>query len=108
MKAEFFKNALNLSVEELVEVSKVKAKLNEIVQGDVRISEVKAGFKCLEVEIWSYPDNLTFRVKEDATTFLYTSVGLIRLNDEIGEVILKTIKEKQEKEEFICVKLLPL
>lgn len=43
MKTENFRNALNLSAEELVEVSKVKAKLNEIAQGDVRISEVRAG-----------------------------------------------------------------
>lgn len=108
MKTDFFKNALNLSVEELVEVHKIKINLNEIIEKKVRISEVKAGFKCLEVEICSFPDNRTFRVEEDTTTFLYTSVGLIRVNNEIGEVILQAIREKQEKEEFICVKLLPL
>ena len=108
MKTENFRNALNLSAEELVEVSKVKAKLNEIARGDVRISEVRAGFQFLDVEIYDYPKNCTFRVKEDVSISVHTSIGLVDVGREIGKIILNAIKEKQEKEEFINVKLLPL
>lgn len=108
MKTENFRNALNLSAEELVEVSKVKAKLNEIAQGDVRISEVRAGFQFLDVEIYDYPKNCTFRVKEDVSISVHTSIGLVEVGTEIGKIILNAIKEKQEKGEFINVKLLPL
>lgn len=108
MKTENFRNALTLSADELVEVSKVKAKLNEIARGDARISEVRAGFQFLDVEIYDYPKNCTFRVKRDANISVHTSIGLVEVGTEIGEIILNAIKEKQEKEEFINVKLLPL
>lgn len=108
MKTEFFKNALELSVEELAEASKIKAQLTEIVENEIRINVVRTGFKFLEVEIYNFPKNCTFRIEEDKSTYVHTSIGIVKINNEIGEAIVKYIKAKQEKNEFINVQLMPL
>lgn len=108
MKEGFFENALKLSAEELAEICNIKAELTELMAEEKEIKEVRAGFQFLEVEIYNYPKNLTFKIEEDANTHIHTSVGLVRVGKEIGAIILKTIKEKQEKEKYINVKLLPL
>lgn len=108
MKTEIFRNALELSVEELEEIRKIKGCLAEITRKEVRIKEIRSGFRFFEIETYDYPKNHTFRIEEDKSTYINTSAGFVKINNEIGEVIYEAIKEKQEKEEFICVKLLPL
>lgn len=108
MKTEIFKNTLELSVKELTEVSGIKNSLTEIIEKKFCLNEVKAGFKALEVTIYKYPKDLTLRIEEDLKTYVHTSIGLIQVTSEIGDIIVKAIKEKQEKGEYIHVTLLPL
>lgn len=108
MKTENFKNALELSAEELAEAIKVKSKLKEITEEEIRFSEVRTGFKFMDIAIFDYPKNCVIRVNEDVSTYVHTSLGLVEVNKKIGEVLLNSIKEMQAKNEFINVKLLPL
>lgn len=106
---EIFKNALNLSAEELTEVGKIKDQLCKVIKKDFYINCVSAGFSFFEVSLYSsYMDCYTYRIMQDGTTYIHTILGLIQINDEIGEVILNEIRNRQLNDKFIDVKLLPL
>ena len=108
-KAEFFKNALNLSVEELTEAGKIKDQLCKVVEKNFNINSVSAGFSFLDVSLYfSYMNYYTYRIMQDGTTYIHTTLGLIQITNEIGEVILNEIRNRQLNNKFIDVKLLPL
>lgn len=108
-KAEIFKNALDLSADELVEVAKIKEHINRIVQKDLRLNHVKAGFSFLEVSVYTGYTDYTYRIMQDGTTYIHsTTVGLIQITSEVGEVLLNEIRDKQQNNKYIDIRLLPL
>ena len=111
-KAEIFKNALNLSAEELTEVAKIREHINRVLEKDLWINQVNAGFSYLEVSVYiNYTDFFyrTYRIMEDGTTYIHsTTVGLIQVTSEVGEVILNEIRDKQQNNKYLDIRLLPL
>ena len=108
MKTENFRNALNLSAEELAEAAKVQGQICRILEKDFNINFVGVGFSIFVVSVYTNYTDLVYRITQEGETYVNTSLGLVQITNEVGEVIIKVIKEKQEKEEFINVKLLPL
>ena len=108
-KAEIFKNALNLSAEELTEVAKIKEHINRIVEKDLRLNHVKAGFSFLEVSVYTGYTDYTYRIMQDGTTYVNgTTIGFIQVTSEVGEVLLNEIRDRQQNNKFIDIRLLPL
>ena len=108
-KAEILKNALNLSAEELTEVAKIKEHINRIVQKDLRLNHVKAGFSFLEVSVYTNYTDFVYRIMEDGTTYVNSPIaGLIQVTSEVGEVILNEIRDKQQNNKYLDIRLLPL
>lgn len=108
-KVEIFTNALNLSAEELTEVAKIKEHLNRIVEKDLRINQVKAGFSYLEVSVYTGYTDYTYRIMQDGTTYIHSAIiGFIQITSEVGEVLLNVIRNKQKNNEYMDIKLLPL
>ena len=108
-KAEIFRNALNVSAEELTEVSKIREHINRIVEKNLRLNHVKVGFSFLEVSVYvSYAD-YTYRIMQDGTTYIHsTTVGLIQITSEVGEVLLDEIRDRQQNNKYLDIRLLPL
>lgn len=108
-KAEIFRNALNLSVEELTEVAKIKEHINQIVKKDLRLNHVKAGFSFIEVSVYTNYTDYTYRIMQDGTTYINSlTVGLVQVTSEVGEVILNDIRDKQKNNKYIDIRLLSL
>lgn len=109
MKTEFFKNALDLSVEELTEVARIKEHINRIVEKDLRINHVNAGFSYLEVSVYTNYTDYIYRIMQDGITYINsTTVGLIQITSEVGEALLNEIRDKQQNNKYIDIRLLPL
>lgn len=110
MKAEtYFKIALKLSVEELAEVAKIREHINRIVEKDLRLNHVKAGFSFLEVSVYTDYTDYTYRIMQDGTTYINSlTAGLIQVTSEVGEVLLNEIRDRQQNNKFIDIRLLPL
>ena len=108
MKTENFRTALNLSAEELAEVARVQGQICRILEKDFNFNFVGVGFSFFEVSIYSNYTDLVYRITQEGETYVHTNLGLIQITNEVGEVLLNVIKEKQQNEEFINVKLLPL
>lgn len=109
MKTENFRNALNLSAEELVEVAKIKEHINRILEKDLILNHVKAGFPFLEVSVHTGYTDYTYRIMQDGTTYIYsTTVGLIQITSEVGEVLLNEIRDRQQNNKYLDIRLLPL
>lgn len=110
MKAEtYFKVALKLSVEELAEVAKIKEHINRIVEKDFRLNHVQVGFSFLEVSVYTGYTDYTYRIMQDGTTYINSlAAGLIQVTSEVGEVLLNVIRNKQENNEYMDIRLLPL
>ena len=108
MKTENFRNALNLSAEELAEVAKVQGQICRILEKDFNFNFVGVGFSFFEVSVYTNYTDLVYRITQEGETYVHTNLGLIQITNEVGEVLLNVIKEKQQNEEFINVKLLPL
>ena len=108
-KAETFTNALNLSAEELTEVAKIKEHINRIVEKDLRLNHIKAGFSFLEVSVYPGYTDYTYRIMQDGTTYVNGNIiGFIQITSEVGEVLLNVIRNKQKNNEYMDIKLLPL
>ena len=108
-KAEILKNALNLSAEELTEVAKIKEHINRIVEKDLRLNHVKAGFSFLEVSVYTGYTDYTYRIMQDGTTYVNgNTIGFIQVTSEVGEVLLNEIRDRQQNNKFIDIRLLPL
>lgn len=108
-KAEILKNALELSAEELTEVAKIKDHINRIVEKDLRLNHVKAGFSFLEVSVYTGYTDYTYRIMQDGTTYINgTTIGFIQVTSEVGEVLLNEIRDRQQNNKFIDIRLLPL
>ena len=108
MKTENFRTALNLSAEELAEVARVQGQICRILEKDFNFNFVGVGFSFFEVSIYSNYTDLVYRITQEGETYVHTNLGLIQITNEVGEVLLNVIKEKQQNEEFINVKILPL
>lgn len=109
MKTKIFKIALYLSVEELAEVSKIRNHINRIVEKDLRLNYVKAGFSFLEVSVYTGYTDYTYRIMQDGTTYIHsTTVGLIQITSEVGEVLLNEIRDRQQNNKYLDIRLLPL
>lgn len=108
MKKQCFKIALKLSAEELNEVIKVKEHLSRVLENDFRLNHIHAGFSFLEVCVYTNYTDCTYRIMQDGTTHIHTSLGLIQITNEVGEVLLNVIRNKQENNEYMDIKLLPL
>lgn len=108
MKTENFRTALNLSAEELAEVARVQGQICRILEKDFNFNFVGVGFSFFEVSVYSKYTDLVYRITQEGETYVHTNLGLIQITNEVGEVLLNVIKEKQQNEEFINVKLLPL
>ena len=108
-KAEIFKNALELSAEELTEVAKIREHINRILEKDLRLNHVKAGFPFLEVSVYTCYTDYTYRIMQDGTTYIHsTTVGLIQITSEVGEVLLNEIRDRQQNNKYLDIRLLPL
>ena len=107
-KAEIFKNALELSAEELTEVAKIKEHISRIVEKDLRLNHVRAGFSYLEVSVYTGYTDCIYRIMQDGTTYIHTSLGLIQITSEVGEVLLNEIRDKQQINKYLDIRLLPL
>lgn len=111
MKTENFRNALDLSAEELAEVAKVQGQICRILEKDFYINIVSVGFEYFVISVYTNCTECVYRIKQDGatvTTYVYTSLGLIQITNEVGEVILNVIRNMQQNDKFINVKLLPL
>lgn len=109
MKAKEIESALNLSALELDEVVKIKEHLVKIVAKDFYINHVRAGFAYLEISVRAKYTDYAYRVEQDGTTYIdNTLLGLIQVTSEVGEVLLNVIRNKQENNEYMDIKLLPL
>lgn len=108
-KAEIFKNALDFSAEELTEVAKIKEHINRIVEKDLRLNHVKAGFSFIEVSVYTGYTDYTYRIMQDGTTYVNgNTIGFIQVTSEVGEVLLNEIRDRQQNNKFIDIRLLPL
>ena len=108
-KAEIFANALNLSAEELTEVGKIRDHVDKIVEKDLILNHVQACFSFLEVSVYTNCTDYTYRIMQDGTTYIHSSIiGFIQITSEVGEVLLNVIRNKQKNNEYIDIKLLPL
>lgn len=108
-KAEIFKSALDLSAEELTEVAKIKEHINRIVEKDLRLNHVNAGFSFLEVSVYTGYTDYTYRIMEDGTTYVNSPIaGSIQVTSEVGEVLLNEIRDKQQNNKYLDIRLLPL
>lgn len=106
---EIFTNALNLSAEELTGVAKIKEHLCKIAEKDFKINHVSAGFAFLEVSVYTNYTDFVYRIMQDGTTYIHsTNVGLIQITSEVGEVLLNEIRDRQQNNKFIDIRLLPL
>lgn len=108
MKAEIFKSALDLSAEELTEVTKIKEHLCKVVALDFFINYVSAGFSFLEFSVHVNYTDYIYRVMQDGTTYIHSTVGLIQITSEVGEVLLNEIRYRQQNNKYLDIKLLPL
>lgn len=110
MKAEtYFKVALKLSVEELAEVAKIKEHIKRIVEKDLRLNHVKVGFSLLEVSVCTGYTDYTYRIMQDGTTYINSlTAGPIQVTSEVGEVLLNEIRDRQQNNKYIDIRLLPL
>ena len=109
MKAKIFKIALNLSAEELAEVVKIREHINRVLEKDLRINHVNAGFSFLEVSVYTGYTDYTYRIMQDGTTYVNSLIaGLIQVTSEAGEVILNEIRDKQQNNKYLDIRLLPL
>lgn len=108
MKTENFRGALNLDAEELAEVAKVQGQICRILEKDFNLNFVGVGFSFFEVSVYTNYTDLVYRIMQDGATYVHTSLGLIQIINEVGEVLLNEIREKQQNDKFINVKLLPL
>ena len=108
-KAEIFTNALNLSAEELTEVAKIREHINQILEKELRLNNIKAGFSFLEVSVHTNYTDYTYRIMQDGTTYIQSAIiGFIQTTSEVGEVLLGVIRNKQKNNEYMDIKLLPL
>lgn len=108
-KAEILKNALNLSAEELTEVAKIKEHISRIVEKNLRLNHVKAGFSYLEVSVYTNYAYYIYRIMQDGTTYINSLIiGLVEVTSEVGEVLLNEIRDKQQNNKYIDIRLLPL
>lgn len=108
-KSEILKNALELSAEELTEVAKIKEHINGIVEKDLRLNHVKAGFSYLEVSVYTNYADYIYRIMQDGTTYIHSDIiGFIQVTSEVGEVLLNEIRDRQRNNKFIDIRLLPL
>lgn len=108
-KAEILKNALELSAEELTEVAKIKEHISRIVEKDLILNHVKAGFSFLEVSVHTGYTDYTYRIMPDGTTYVNgTTIGFIQVTSEVGEVLLNEIRDKQKNNKYLDIRLLPL
>lgn len=109
MKAEIIKNALQLSIEELYEAMKIKEHLCKIVEKDFKINHVSVGFAFLEVSVYTGYTDYTYRIMQDGTTYVNSPIaGLIQVTSEVGEVLLNEIRDKQQNNKYLDIRLLPL
>lgn len=109
MKTENFKNALNLTAEELAEIIKIREHINRILEKDLRLNHVKAGFTFLEVSVYTCYTDYTYRIMQDGTTYIHSiTVGLIQITSEVGEVLLNEIRDRQQNNKYLDIRLLPL
>ena len=108
-KAEILKKALDLSAEELTEVVRIKEHIKRIVEKDLRLNHVKAGFSYLEVSVYTNYADYIYRIMQDGTTYVNgTTIGFIQVTSEVGEVLLNEIRDRQQNNKFIDIRLLPL
>lgn len=108
-KAEILKNALELSTEELTEVAKIKEHINRIVEKDLRLNHLKVGFSFFEVSVYTCYKDYTYRIMQDGTTYVNSTViGFVQVTSEVGEVLLNEIRDRQQNNKFIDIRLLPL
>lgn len=108
-KAEILANALNLSAEELTEVGKIRDHIDKILEKDLILNHVKAGFSFLEVSVYTNFADYTYRIMQNGTTYIHsTIIGFIQITSEVGEVLLNMLRNKQENNEYINLTLLPL
>lgn len=108
-KAEIFRNALNLSAEELTEVATIRDHINRILEKDLRLNHIKAGFSFIEVSVYTGYTDYTYRIMQDGTTYIHSAIiGFIQITSEVGEVLLNVIRNKQQNKEYMDIKLLPL
>jgi hypothetical protein len=105
-KADIFTNALNLSAVELDEVVRIKEHISKIVAKDFKVNHVCVGFAQLEVSIYTNYTDLTYKIEQDGTTYIHTCLGLIQVTSEVGEVLLKEIRDKQQNNKYIDLRLL--
>ena len=109
MKTVYLENALNLSVEELTEVAKIRKHIIRVLKKDLRINRVNAGFSFLEVSVYTDYTDYTYRIMQDGTTYVDSLIaGLIQVTSEVGEVILNEIRDKQQNNNYLDIRLLPL
>lgn len=105
-KSEIFKNALNLSAEELNEAVKVKEHICRILEKDLRINYVSVGFAFMQISVYTNYTDYTYRLKQDGTAYIETSFGLIQVTNEIGVVLLNEIREKKQNNKYIDLRIL--
>jgi hypothetical protein len=108
MKTENFRNALNLSAEELAEVTKVQGQICRILEKDFNINFVSVGFEFFEISVYTNYTDCIYRIMQDGATYVRTSLGLIQVTSEVGEVLLDEIRDKQQNNKYIDIRLLPL
>lgn len=108
-KAEFLKSALNLSAAELTEAGKIRDHIDRIIEKDFRLNHVKVGFSYLEVNVRTNYTDYTYRIMQDGTTYIQaTTIALIQVPSEVGEVLLNDIRDYQQNNKYIDIRLLPL
>lgn len=108
MKTENFRNALNLSAEELAEVTKVQGQICRILEKDFNFNFVGVSFSFFEVSVYTNYTDLVYRITQEGETYVHTSLGLIQITNEVGEVLLNEIRDRQQNNKFIDIRLLPL
>lgn len=109
MKAEIIKSVLQLSIEELNEAMKIKEHICKVVAKDFSINHVRAGFSFLEISVHANYTDYIYRVMQDGTTHIdNTTLGLIQVTSEVGEVLLNEIRDRQQNNKYIDIRLLPL
>ena len=106
MKAEIIKSVLQLSIEELNEVMKIKEHLCKIAEKDFKINHVSVGFAFFEVSVYANYTDYTYRIKQDGTTIIQSCLDLIQVSNEVGEILLNEVREKMQNNKYIDLRLL--
>lgn len=107
-KTDFFKNVLELSAEELTEASKIKERVCKILEKDFYIICVSVGFEHFEISTYSLSEEFVFSVDKNRNTRVKTSAGYVQVTSEVGEVLLNEIRDKQQNNKYLDIRLLPL